>query len=39
MAEVAGAAWRPEFTTEWKRAYQEVAQIMIDGVDQSAAAA
>ena len=39
MAEVAGAAWQPEFTTEWARAYQTVAQIMIDGVDQSAAAA
>ena len=39
MAEVAGAAWQPEFTTEWTRAYQTVAQIMIDGVGQSAAAA
>ena len=27
MAEVAGAAWQPEITTEWTRAYQTVAQI------------
>ena len=39
MAEVAGAAWQPEFTIEWARAYQLVAQIMIDGAEQSAAAA
>ena len=39
MAEVAGAAWQPAFTTEWARAYQLVAQIMIDGAEQSAAAA
>src|SRR3954454_4673410 len=38
MAEVVGAAWQPELTTEWTRAYQTVAQIMIDGVGQSAAA-
>jgi nitric oxide dioxygenase len=39
MAEVAGAAWQPSFTTEWARAYQMVAQIMIDGAERSAAAA
>ena len=39
MAEVAGAAWQPEFTTEWARAYQMVTQIMIDGAERSAAAA
>ena len=26
--------WQPAFTTEWTRAYQTVAQIMIDGVGQ-----
>ena len=39
MADLAGAAWRPEFTTEWARAYQMVAQIMIDGAERSATAA
>jgi hypothetical protein len=39
MAEVGGAAWQPFFTSEWARAYQMVAQIMIDGAEQSAAAA
>jgi len=39
MAEVAGAAWKPEFTDEWTRAYQIVAEIMIDGAERSAAAA
>jgi hemoglobin-like flavoprotein len=39
MAEVAGAAWKPEFIIGWARAYQMVAPIMIDGVEQSAAAA
>ena len=39
MAEVAGAAWQPEFSTEWARAYQMVAQIMIDGAERSVAAA
>jgi len=39
MADVAGAAWRPEFTTEWTSAYQIVAQMMIDGAEQSSAAA
>ena len=39
MAEVAGPAWQPEFTTEWARAYQMVTQIMIDGAERSAAAA
>jgi nitric oxide dioxygenase len=39
MAEVAGAAWQPEFTTEWARAYQMVAQIMIDGAERSVDAA
>jgi hemoglobin-like flavoprotein len=39
MAEAAGAAWQPEFTIEWARAYQMVAQIMIDGTEQSAVAA
>jgi hemoglobin-like flavoprotein len=39
MAEVAGAEWQPSFTAEWARAYHTVAQIMIDGAGQSAAAA
>ena len=39
MAEVGGAGWQPAFTTEWARAYQMVAQIMIDGAEQSSAAA
>ena len=39
MAEVAGAAWQPEFTAEWARAYQLVAQIRVDGAERSAAAA
>jgi len=39
MAEVAAAAWKPEFTDEWTRAYQIVAEIMIDGAERSAAAA
>jgi len=39
MAEIAGAAWQPSFTTEWGRAYQIVAQIMIYGAEQSADAA
>lgn len=39
MAEIAGAAWEPAFTAEWARAYQTVTQIMIDGAEQSAAAA
>jgi hemoglobin-like flavoprotein len=39
MAEVAGVSWRPGFTIEWARAYQMVAQIMIDGAERSAAAA
>ena len=39
MAEVAGGAWQSEFTSEWARAYQMVAQIMIDGAERPAAAA
>jgi hemoglobin-like flavoprotein len=39
MAELGGAAWQPSFTTEWARAYGMVAQIMIDGAEESAAAA
>jgi hemoglobin-like flavoprotein len=39
MAEVGGAAWQPSFTAEWARAYQLVAQIMIDGAKDAAAAA
>jgi hemoglobin-like flavoprotein len=39
MAEVGGAAWKPSFTTEWARAYQMVAQIMMDGAEEAAAAA
>jgi nitric oxide dioxygenase len=39
MAEVGGAAWQPFFTSEWARAYQMVAHIMIDGAERSAAAA
>jgi hypothetical protein len=38
MAEVAGAAWQPESPPSG-RAYQMVAQIMIDGAEQSATAA
>ena len=39
MAEVGGAAWQPSFSTAWAHAYQTVAQIMIDGAEQAAAAA
>src|SRR3712207_1275081 len=39
MAEGGGAAWQPSFTGEWARAYQMVAQIMMDGAEQAAAAA
>jgi nitric oxide dioxygenase len=39
MAEVGGAGWQPFFTSEWARAYQMVAHIMIDGAERSAAAA
>jgi hemoglobin-like flavoprotein len=39
MTEVAGAAWQQTVTTERAKAYQMVAQIMIDSAQQSAAAA
>jgi hemoglobin-like flavoprotein len=31
MAEVAGDAWRPEYTSAWQEAYQVVQDVMVSG--------
>jgi hemoglobin-like flavoprotein len=39
MAELGGSAWNPSFTAEWARAYQVVAEIMVNGAEQAEPAA
>jgi hemoglobin-like flavoprotein len=39
MEEIGGADWNPRFTAQWARAYQAVADIMMEGARQAGAAA
>jgi hemoglobin-like flavoprotein len=33
MAQVAGDAWKPEYTSAWQEAYQVVQDVMLSGAD------
>jgi hemoglobin-like flavoprotein len=33
MAQVAGDAWKPEYTSAWQEAYQVVQDVMVSGAD------